>query len=58
MIPNPEQSAELDRHHFIECRVAELLDLGESWDVTSATKEAQTEWEIQQEEYRDALGAD
>lgn len=48
----------LDQHHFIECRIAELLDLGESWDETSARKEAEAEWELQQEEYRDALGAD
>lgn len=54
----PTNADGLDRETFIEERVKELLSLGESWDRESATKEAETEWELQQEEYRDALGAD
>lgn len=44
----------LDRDTFIEERVGELLSLGESWDETSARKEAEQEWETEQS-YREFI---
>ena len=37
--------------YFIEHRIEELLDLGESWDAESARQQAKLDWQKEQLEF-------